>query len=536
MDMILINGEVVSLDRSNGVYQAVGVTRGLISALGSSEELRKSATPDTAVVDLRGKVVFPGFIDSHNHLMLYGYLLSGIDCASPPNRDIGDVLARVKAAADKAGPGGWIKGGGYNELKLKERRHITRWELDSVSPRNPVVIYHTSYHACLLNSLALAKFGIDDNTPDPPGGQIVREQGRPVGLLYESASMRVMQEHWKAELESGNAEDGVRMCSQASRRYAEAGITTAHDALVTPFSLRAYQDALARDELYVRVYTMNLHDTAEPLLEAGIKFRFGSDMLRIGPIKIFYDGGMTSRTAYVSEPYKIEPYGTGIQLLDKETLREKIKRYNGLGYQIAVHAQGDAAIRDTLQCFRAAMGAGSGNPLRHRIEHCGAVFDDLIPLCKELGILVSSQPGFISDLGDGFMDSFGHPKSDKLYPFRTLLEEGILVGGASDSPVTSHNPLIGLRDAILRKTPSGRVMGVEQRLSIEQALRMYTNAAARLSFDEDVKGSIELGKLADFTILSENPMKVAPERIADIRVDMTMVGGRVTHRHPDSGL
>jgi hypothetical protein len=182
------------------------------------------------------------------------------------------------------------------------------------------------------------------------------------------------------------------------------------------------------------------------------------------------------------------------------------------------------------------MGTGTGNPLRHRIEHCGAIFDDLIPLCKELGILVSSQPGFVSDLGDGFMDSFGHPKSDKLYPYRTLLDEGILVAGASDSPVTSYNPLIGLRDAVLRRTASGRHMGAEQRVDVEQALRMYTNAAAYISFDEDVKGSIEIGKLADFTLLSQDPLEVEPEKITDIRVEMIMVGGRVTHRHPDSGL
>lgn len=537
MDTIFINGEVVSLDASNSVHEAVAVSRGRIAALGRSGDLKGLAGPDTQIIDMQGKALFPGFIDSHNHLMMYGYLLSGIDCGSPSNKDVGDILNRVKAEAEEKGVGQWVKGGGYNELKLREQRHVTRWELDGVSADNPVIIHHTSGHACILNSKALERFGIGEDVLDPPGGQYVRdESGRPMGVLYESASMEIMNEHWRMELEEGGAGAGVEMCSQASRHYAAAGITTAHDALVTPFTLKAYQEAMARDELYVRVYTMNLHDTADPLLNAGVNFRFGSDMLRIGPIKIFYDGGMTTRTAYVSEPYKIDPFGTGIRLLDKDTLRDKIKRYHDLGFQIAVHAQGDAAIRDTLECFRDAMGPGAANPLRHRIEHCGAVFDDLVSMCKEVGILVSSQPGFISDLGDGFMDSFGQPKSDKLYPYRTLLEEGILVAGASDSPVTSYEPLIGLRDAMLRKTPSGRVMGIEQRIGIEQVLRMYTNAAAYISFDEDVKGSLEVGKLADFTILSDNPMKVEPERITDIRVDMTILGGRVTHCHPQAGL
>jgi len=304
MDTVFLNGNVVTLDRAGTVCEAVGVVSDRIAAIGTADELRKLAGRHVEVVDLGGRTMLPGFIDSHDHLTMYGYMVTGLDCSSPTNRTIEDIVGRIRAAAAGAERGEWIKGHGYCEYKLEEHRHITRRELDEASPNNPVAVYHTSYHSCVLNSLALEAFGITGNTPDPVGGEIVRDSsGEPTGVLNDAAMMEVLRARFEADLRDLPSEERVKICSRASQDYASAGITSVHDAMVRPLSLRIYQEALERGQLFVRVYTLNMHEEMQPLIDAGIRRGFGDGRLRIGAAKMFYDGGLSCRTALVSEPW-----------------------------------------------------------------------------------------------------------------------------------------------------------------------------------------------------------------------------------------
>lgn len=531
MDLIFINGKVCALDDAGTVSQAVGVKNGFIAALGTDDEVKRLAGPRTEVIDLKGAVMFPGFMEAHNHLPIFGYLTDGIDLAPPKVSKMADVVGLVKAEAEKLPPGTWIKASRYAEYFLEENRHPTRADLDPVSPDHPVVVFHTSLHAAVLNSKGLEALGITRETPVPQGGIIERdpETGELTGVLHDAAMTETAFNLVFTDLAAMSREERVAFCERTTQRFAELGLVFAGDALVLPATLSIYQETLAAGRLKTRVYTMNQVETAEPLVEAGLRTGFGSGMLRIGPIKIFADGGMSNRTAAVSEPYLTPPYSTGLKMRAPEEMAEMVRRFDGLGYQIAIHAQGDAGIKDTLDAFEAVLGGQSDNPLRHRIEHGGAMYPELMERAAAMNIAVSVQPIFISELGDGFLEAFEPEKADRLYPFRSMLRAGLHLGGSSDCPVSALDPRKGLRDAVLRRTPSGRPLGPDQALTMDEALRLYTRGSAWLSFDEEKNGTIEPGKRADLTIMAADPREVSPEEVPDIPFIMTVVDGKIVY-------
>jgi predicted amidohydrolase YtcJ len=319
----------------------------------------------------------------------------------------------------------------------------------------------------------------------------------------------------------------ISLCSRATESFASMGFVFAADAMVTPPTLEIYQATRAAGRLKIRIYTMNHDIMAESLVESKIKTGFGCPHLRIGPIKIFADGGMSNRTAAVSRPYLTPPYGKGLKIQSREDLIEAVETYDSLGYQIAIHAQGDEGIGDTLDAFEAVLGNRSANPLRHRIEHGGCLYPDLLSRAVAMNIPVAVQPVFLSELGDGFVEAFGTETAHQLYPFKSMLKAGLHIGGSSDCPVSNLDPRLGLRDAIVRQTPSGIRLGPQEALTADEALQMYTRGAAYLSFDEDKNGTIELGKRADFTVMGDDPRQVSPEDIPQIPFIMTVVGGEI---------
>ena len=266
---------------------------------------------------------------------------------------------------------------------------------------------------------------------------------------------------------------------------------------------------------------------AESLVGSGIRTGFGCPHLRIGPIKIFADGGMSNRTAAVSQPYLTPPHDRGLKIQSRKELIERVKSYSALGYQIAIHAQGDEGISDTLDAFEAVLGPRSSNPQRHRIEHGGCLYPNLLKRAAAMNIPVAVQPVFFSELGDGFVEAFGKDLAHQLYPFKSMLNAGIRIGGSSDCPIATVDPRLGLRDAIMRQTPSGIKLGPQQALTADEALRTYTRGAAYLSFDESRNGTIELGKRADFTVMGEDPRRVSPQDIPQIPFIMTVVDGKI---------
>jgi hypothetical protein len=529
MDIIFYNGQINTLDAHGSVHSAVGVSSGIVTAVGTDNELRKLVRPRTEVVDLQGAVMFPGFMEAHNHLSIYAYLLDGIDLSPAGVKKVDDILTLVRAKAESASAGTWIKGSRYAEYFLAENRHPTRHDLDCISPDHPVILYHTSFHACVLNSQALKAFDIHRGTPSPKGGIIEKDPdtGEPTGVLHDQAMMDVFNKLYFEDLAALSKQQRIDLFSLATAKYAEMGFVFAADALVAPLTLSIYQDVLAVGRLKIRIYTMNYEPLAEPLVGSQIKTGFGSPQLCIGPIKLFADGGMSNRTAALGEPYHTPPYDTGLKVLNREELIEKVKRYDALGYQVAVHAQGDASISDTLDAFAAVLGAKSANPLRHRIEHGGCFYAGLLKRAADMNICVSVQPVFLSELGDGFLEAFGPLRANRLYPFKSMLDAGLKIGGSSDCPVCRLDPRLGLRDAVLRRSPSGISLGLQEALSMEEAIGIYTRGAAYLSFDEDCNGSIEVGKHADFTIMAADPRAVEPEEVPEIPFTMTVVNGTI---------
>jgi len=529
MDSIFYNGRINTLDDSATACTAVSTANGIITALGSDEEVRRLKGSKTEMIDLKGSVMFPGFMEAHNHLMIYGYLIDGIDLSASKAAKMDDILTRVQSETDRQPPGTWIKGSRYAEYFLAENRHPTRADLDHVSPRHPVILYHTSFHACVLNSLALKMVGINRETVTPQGGIIEKNpaDSEPTGVLHDNAMTNVFNALFFDDLAAMTRQQRIALCSGATESFAGKGFVFAADAMVSPQTLEIYQDTLAAGKLKIRIYTMNHDIMAESLIGSRIKTGFGCPQLRIGPIKIFADGGMSNRTAAVAKPYLTAPYDKGLKIQNREELIEKVKTYTALGYQIAIHAQGDAGISDTLDAFEAVLGPRSGNPLRHRIEHGGCLYPDLLKRAAGMNIPLAVQPVFFSELGDGFVEAFGPELAHQLYPFKSMLNAGINIGGSSDCPVATLDPRLGLRDAILRQTPSGINLGPQEALTPDDALRIYTRGSAYLSFDENNNGTIELGKRADFTVMGDDPRHVSPEDIPHIPFTMTVVGGEI---------
>ena len=528
MELIVEDAEFVTM-APGGRAGSMLVRDGRIAAIGPAGAVRAAAGPAAAVVRLDGATVVPGLIDAHCHVMDIGYLAAGADCSQPAAPDIAAVQARLRAAAAGTPPGSWVTGSGYVEYKLAERRHPTRADLDAAVPDRPAVVYHTSLHACVLNSAALAEAGFADGQPDPPNGALGRDgQGRLTGLLLEGPMFRVFGRRLRHDLARMDTAGRARVVRRAGQRLAALGITAACDADMRCQTLAAYAEADDAGVLAQRVYGLTVHDEIDELARSGLQGR-RSGRLAAQAVKIWADGGMSSRTAAIGGTYPVPPYGSGILYFEPAELTAMVRDFAARGLQVAVHAQGDRAIGIVLDAYAAVLAGTPGNPRRHRIEHGGAMYPALAARAAQLRVPVVSQPGFLSGLGDGFAEAFGG-QADQLYAFRSWQRAGITVAGSSDAPVITPDPLTGIRDAILRRTAAGRVIGPDERLAARDALALYTTGGAYAMHREAEIGSLEPGKLADFTVLDRNPLRTDPEQITAIQVLATVVDGIPTYQ------
>jgi predicted amidohydrolase YtcJ len=534
MELLVEDADIVTMAPGSGPVteraRCLLVRDGRIAAVGPAGPVRAAAGPDAQVVRLDGATVLPGLIDAHCHVSDVGYLAAGADCRQPSAPDIGTIQARLRDAASRTPPGGWVTGSGYVEYQLREGRHPTRAELDAAVPDRPAVLYHTSLHACVLNSAALAEAGLADGQADPPGGALGRDAaGRLDGVLYEGPMFALFERNVRADLARMSAAQQAGLMQVAGQHFAALGVTAACDADVRRDTLTAFAEADEHGVLPMRIYGLVVHDQVDWLLESGLRGRH-SGRLTADAVKIWADGGMSTRTAAIHGSYPVPPYGPGIMFFSGDELTGMVGDFAARGFQVCIHAQGDRAIEAVLDAYTAVLrteagGDGSGgNPRRHRIEHAGAMYPALAARAAELGIVVASQPGFLSTLGDGFAAAFPE-SSDQLYAFASWRRAGIPVAGSSDAPVITASPLVGIRDAVLRRTAAGQVLGPGERLTARDALAMYTRAAAFAMHREDEIGSLEPGKLADFAVLDASPLDVDPERIGDIEVLATVVGG-----------
>jgi predicted amidohydrolase YtcJ len=524
MELIVEDAELVTMAAGTGPAQAMLVRDGRIAAVGPAEAVRAAASPGVRVARLDGATVIPGLIDAHCHVCDIGYLAAAADCSQPSAPDIPAIQARLREAADRTLEGSWVTGGGYVEYKLREGRHPTRMDLDQAVPNRPAVVYHTSLHACVLNTAALREAGFADGQPDPPGGAFGRDhEGRLDGVIFEGPMFALFERNLQHDLARMGAAQAARVVQMAGQRLAAFGVTAACEADMRRDSFGAFAEADANGQLGLRIYGLVVHDQVDWLLGAGLRGR-RSGRLAAEAVKIWADGGMSSRTAAIHGSYPVPPYGSGILYFERDQLTEMVRAFDARGFQVCIHAQGDRAIETVLDAYAAVLAGTAGNPRRHRIEHGGAMYPPLAARAAALGIVVASQPGFMSTLGDGFAAAFGD-RRDELYAFGSWRRAGITVAGSSDAPVITADPLLGIRDAILRRTGDGLVLGPAERLAARDALDLYTTQAAFAMHRGGDIGSLEPGKLADFVVLDRSLLQTDPEQMADIQILATVLDG-----------
>ena len=421
MELVIEDAVVVTMAPGGGTARALLVRDGRIAAVGGPGQIRAAAGPGAQVARLDGATVIPGLVDAHCHVADIGYLAAGADCSQPSAPDIPAIQARLREASRRAPAGSWVTGSGYVEYQLREGRHPTRADLDQAVPDRPAVLYHTSLHACVLNSAALRAAGFGDRQPDPPGGAFGRDgEGRLDGVVFEGPMFALFERNLRDDMARMGAAERARLMERAGQRLAALGLTAACDADLRRDSFAAFAEADQAGGLHQRIYGLVVHDQVDWLLADGLQGRH-SGRLATEAVKIWADGGMSSRTAAIHGTYPVPPHGSGILFFSRDELTAMIRDFDARGFQVAVHAQGDRAIGTVLDAYAAVLaedrglapppgaaapGAAGRNPRRHRIEHAGAMYPALTARAAELGIVIVSQPGFLSALGDGFAVAF----------------------------------------------------------------------------------------------------------------------------------
>jgi predicted amidohydrolase YtcJ len=522
------NGTILTMDSAQPQVEAVGVIGDTIVAAGDRQSVENALPRGHRRFDLAGRTMIPGFNEAHNHMIGYGTALGQIDAGFPAVKSIRDIVEAVRQRASSTPAGQWILGRGYDDNKLEERRHPNRWDLDAATTEHPVLIVNGSGHLSAANSMALSLAGIDRDTPDPVGGHFVRdEHGEATGVLHESAQQPV-----RANVPLPTVEDHVEALRRCNDAYVRSGITSSTDASSTDGNqIAAYQVAVARGVLKLRTTMMIRENLLGHVEGLGIKQGFGSNRLKVGPIKLFIDGSLIGRTAAVTQPFLEDPRkdNLGLTMMPKEQFEDYVMTAHRLGYQIAVHAIGDRGIDWVLDAYEKALEAYPRKDHRHRVEHCGICRPDILARIARLGVIPVTQPVFILEYGDGFIRHLGLERAQLTYPFRSFLERGIRPVFSSDCPVSSFVPMKSIQAAVTERTGSGQSYALEEAVTVQEALEMYTVAGAHVTFEEDIKGQIKAGMLADFAVLHEDPREVDPSTLADQKVSATIIGGEVVY-------
>jgi predicted amidohydrolase YtcJ len=534
-ETVYTNARILTVDRARPSASAVAVRDGRILAVGDEAAVRGQVAPGATTVDLGGRTMVPGFIDAHNHMACTAETFFAVDASPRSVASIAELVAQIAEATERTSPGAWIRGFGMDWTRFAEGRRPTRWDLDEAGDQHPVVILHVSGHYALVNSRALAEGGLTDAASDPAGGSLGRdESGRLTGLLLDSATNLVLQTsvdicgHGPNIHTAIETDELARMIGEASRRYLAAGLTTICDPQVTSREMAAYQVARARGDLAVRTVMLPLSHQLDEYLGIGLVGPMGDDHLRIGAMKFYTDGAITGGTAMFSQPMGSRGQYPGSLYHQPAELTSLLNRAAGAGWQLAIHTMGDRAMEIMLDAVEAAMAGASDADMRHRIEHSTWPTQEQLGRIARMGMVPVTQPGSIAELGDIWHDHLGD-RVHRAMPLRDQLELGIRPAISSDAFVQSYRPLDTIAAAVHRVTPSGFEVGRDQELTVEEAVAAHTINAARALHMEDRIGSIEVGKLADFTVLDGDLLATPAEGIRALPIWMTVVGGEVLH-------
>src|SRR5262245_13459 len=536
--LVLLNGRLFTAETDARPFPgAIAIAGDRIVAAGPDDAVVRAAPADALRVDVGGRSILPGFVDAHHHLAFTGAELAAVDVRYPAVGSIAALVERIAEAAERTPDGVWIRAVGLNPEMFVDGRLPTRWDLDAATRVHPVLVQHMSGHHALANSLGLELRRLTDDVVDPEGGRLVRDdRGRLTGYCLDAAQQLVVPpavdigHHGPGFHDDAPLEEVVADVERGSRAALAAGITSVVDAQVTRRELTGYRAARDRGLLGTRVTVMPISSQLEEFESLGLAGRLGDDHLAIGPMKFYADGALTGGTAAFSRPYGVHGEFTGsLYWASEDAFREAIGRAHGAGWQIGVHAQGDRGIDRVLDAYESALMANPRPDHRHRIEHCGGPRPDQIERMARLGIIAVGQPRYFWDAGDAWLASLDPERAHRLQPYRELAAGGVRFALSSDAPVASYRPMDTISSAVLRTTVSGAVIGADQALGVDQAVRAATAEAAASFFADDHVGTLEAGKLADVIVLDRDLFSTPTEGISDITVDVTVVGGEVRY-------
>ena len=522
-DLLLHNGKVFAADALLSTYSAVAVRDGRIAALGWDDLARRYRAART--IDLRGRLALPGFIDTHVHIS--GDAERHVDLAGLDN--LAELRARVSRKAEQLGAGEWITGYGWSEDELAERRRPLRWDLDAAAPVNPVVLTRAGGHSSVASSLALEAAGLTSDTETPPGGIIeVDDAGRMNGILREGAQglvRRLVPDPTRDELQASFVAN--------LRALLGLGITSIIQAGVGIEGFADWEAAYAAHRGELPRAAVQLRVPPDPPRAVAMLDRFGrktgdgDEWLRVGPLKFFVDGGYTGAAAWTLEPYRGQPgyYGSG-PLIDEAGLAAISGAAHERGWQLGFHAIGDAAIAMTVDVWARMLEASPRADHRHYLNHFTVRPPaETMRRMADWNIHVAQQPNFTYTLDGRYAEHLDGERYATNNPLRSPMRHGVVVALGSD--ILPLGPLVGLQAAVTRRGMGGEVVGPGEALSMPEAIVGYTRLAAHLTFEEDEKGTLEVGKLADVVVLSQDLLTIDPERTTDTEVDLTVLGGRV---------
>lgn len=531
---ILHHGNIITLASDQPHATALAIQHGRIVALGSDDDVLNLRRPQTKIYNLRGRTLMPGLTDAHIHWEWLARALQTVDLFEVPTKQ--EALNRIAQRTPQLSPGEWLTGRGWTQDLWQGGAFPTASDLDSILPDNPCYFSAKSGHAAWVNSHALALSGITASTPDPEGGQILRHaDGTPTGVLLESAMELVSQ-----NIPNPTSEQLADYMEEAQKLALASGMTGIHD-FDNPSCLHALQILRERGQLHMRVLKQINQKWLAPAIESGIRTGFGDEWIRMGALKLFADGALGPRTAYMQQPYEGEPDNVGIIVVPKDEMLDYVSRASMAGIASTIHAIGDAAVRDVLDVFQQVRTeeARRGIPtsaLRHRIEHVQIIHPDDAPRLAQLGIIASMQP--IHATSDWQMaDRYWGERAQYAYNARLQLDLGAHVVFGSDAPVEPFEPLKGIYAAVTRQRPDGSPRGgwyPQARLTLEEAWRGFTTGAAYAAGMEHRLGQLKTGYLADAVLLDRDPFTIPAHELLSTQILGTMVGGEWRYGTPEA--
>jgi len=522
-DLVLMNGNIVTVSDDLPRAQALAIVGNTIIGVGDERKINPFVGKKTKVIDVGQKLVVPGFIDAHLHPFGAGRALTILDLKGLSKEQI---LEKVALKVKEMKKGEWLEAEGWDQGFWKEKEFPTRFELDAVTPDNPAVLTRIDGHSGWYNSLALRLSNIDRKTRDPEGGRILRDsRGEPTGILIDEAMALVKRESEGPETK----ETYIRL---AMDQYKKWGVTGIQDAGEDRDTLAVYEKLRQNRELTVRVYVM-VNAGGDAFAEALSRGPQVDDFLTQRSVKIFIDGALGSRGALLFEPYFDAPDTSGLQMMREEEAYAIIRKSLEKGFQVSTHAIGDKAVHIMLNLYQKALQENPVKDPRLRIEHASVIRKEDLPRFKEMNVIASMQPIFIGEYGRWAEDRLGPQRVKDVLILRDLLDAGVRVCGGTDCPASdSGNPLFNFYAAVTRKSPFGvpdEWYG-RQKITREEALRMLTLDAAYAAFEEDIKGSLEVGKLADLVVLDKDIMSIDEEEILNTEIVMTILDGKIIYQ------